>query len=51
MDGDESGAQGAEKLYRRLSDIAMVWRIDMIEGEDVNSIDRETFEKLNADRY
>ena len=51
MDGDESGARGSEKLYRRLSDIAMVWRIDMIEGEDVNSIDRETFEKLNADRY
>lgn len=51
MDGDEAGRRATAKLYRQLSDVAMVWRIDMLEGEDVNSIEEAQFRQLYAEKY
>lgn len=46
MDGDEAGRKATEKLKRQLSSIAIVWSINMIDGKDVNDLDKETFQEL-----
>lgn len=51
LDGDEAGERGTAKLYRQLSHISLVWRIDMIKGEDVNSISKDTFFQLYNNKY
>lgn len=50
MDGDEAGRRATAKLKRQLSKNALIWTINMIDGQDVNSITREEFEKLYAER-
>lgn len=51
MDGDDAGRKGTAKLYNMLSDVAIVWRIDMIEGQDVNSIEKSKFIELYNNKY
>lgn len=51
MDGDDAGARATAKLYKQLSDIAMIWKIDMIPGEDVNSIEEIQFRELYQNKY
>lgn len=51
MDGDEAGRKATNKLKNALKQVAIVSRIDMIEGKDVNDIDKETFDKLYEERY
>lgn len=46
MDGDEAGRKATEKLRRQLSSVAIVWSINMLDGKDVNDIDKETFQEL-----
>lgn len=49
-DGDEAGHRAAEKLKRRLSDVAMVWVMPMPEGKDANDCSKEEFDELYARR-
>lgn len=51
MDGDEAGKRATSKLYRQLSDVAIVWRIEMIQGEDLNSIEEAQFWQLYEEKY
>lgn len=43
LDNDEAGNRGAEKLKKALKNNAMVWKMTMPEGRDVNDVDYETF--------
>ena len=51
FDGDGAGKRATDKFYKALSKYAIVWRMNMIEGEDVNSIDRSQFEQIYKERY
>ena len=51
MDGDEAGSRATEKLKNQLKEVCIISRIKMLEGKDVNDIDKETFEKLYGERY
>lgn len=51
MDGDDAGRRATVKLYKQLSDIAIVWRINMTEGEDLNSIEEVQFRQLYEEKY
>lgn len=50
MDGDEAGRRASSKLRRSLKSVALIWTINMIEGKDVNDLEKEQFEKLYGDR-
>lgn len=50
LDGDDAGRKGSEKLRRNLQDVAIIWTMHVPEGEDVNSIDRSTFEKCYEEK-
>jgi len=50
MDGDEAGRKATEKLKRQLSSVAIVWSIQMLDGHDVNDIDKETFDRLYEEK-
>lgn len=50
MDGDEAGRRATNKLKRALSQNAIIWTINMIDGEDVNSISAEQFHQLYSER-
>jgi len=50
MDGDEAGRRATEKLRKQLSSVAIVWAIQMVDGHDVNDIDKETFDRLYEEK-
>lgn len=50
LDGDDAGRKGTAKLKRALSSIALIWVMHIPENEDVNSITRETFDKVYNER-
>lgn len=50
MDGDDAGKRATNKLKRALSKNAIIWTINMIDGEDVNSISAEQFHQLYSER-
>lgn len=50
MDGDDAGKRATAKLKRALKHVAIIWTIDMLDGKDVNDLDKETFEKLYSER-
>lgn len=50
MDGDDAGRRATNKLKRALSKNAIIWTINMIDGEDVNSITADQFHQLYAER-
>jgi len=50
MDGDEAGRRATEKLKKQLSSTAIVWCMHMLDGKDVNDIDKDMFDKLYAER-
>ncbi len=45
-DGDDAGRRAASKLKRNLSDIAIVWTINMPDGKDVNDCTYQEFVNL-----
>ena len=51
MDGDDAGRRATEKLRNQLRQVCLVTRVRMLDGKDVNDIDKETFEKLYKERY
>lgn len=51
FDGDDAGRRATLKFYRNMSDICIVWRINMIDGEDLNSIERSQFFEIYKNRY
>lgn len=51
MDGDAAGKRATKRLKRCLKSCAMIWVIDLPEGEDVNSVDRKVFEECYNNRY
>lgn len=51
MDGDDAGRHATDKLKNALRQIAIITRINMIDGKDVNDLDKETFDKLYKERY
>ena len=50
MDGDEAGRRATAKLKKSLSSCAIVWSMHMLDGKDVNDIDKDTFDKLYLER-
>lgn len=50
MDGDEAGRRATNKLKKSLKSNAIIWTMHMIDGKDVNDIDKETFNKLYNER-
>lgn len=46
MDGDDAGRKASMKLRNQLSSVAIVWTINMLEGKDVNDLDKSTFDEL-----
>lgn len=50
MDGDEAGERATNKLKRALNGVALIWVIHMIEGKDVNDLDKSQFEELYNNR-
>lgn len=50
MDGDDAGNQATEKLKKALRQVAIVWTINMLDGKDVNDLDKATFLSLYEDR-
>ena len=50
LDGDDAGKRGTNKLYQQLHQVALVWRMHMLDGEDVNSISKEQFLQLYEQR-
>lgn len=46
MDGDDAGKRATKRIKNHLSKNALIWTIHMIDGKDVNDIDKETFDKL-----
>lgn len=50
MDGDEAGRKATAKLKRNLSDVAVVWTVNMPDGKDVNDCSKEEFDALYEER-
>ena len=50
MDGDDAGNRATEKLKKALRQVAIVWTINMLDGKDVNDLDKATFLSLYEDR-
>lgn len=50
MDGDEAGERATKKLYYQLRKTAIVWRMHMPDGKDVNDLEQEEFLKLYNER-
>lgn len=46
MDNDPAGNRGAKKLKKSLVDIAVVWKMTMPEGKDVNDCSKAEFDEL-----
>lgn len=46
MDGDEAGRRASRKLKRNLSDVGLVWTINMPEGKDLNDCSKSEFDQL-----
>lgn len=49
-DGDDAGRRAAAKLYRNLKSVAIVWRVAMPDGKDINTVTKEEFDQLYAER-
>ena len=45
-DGDEAGRRAANKLKKALHNVALVWKIEMPEGKDLNDCDKSEFDNL-----
>ena len=50
MDGDEAGKRSTNKLKRGLKNVAIVWEIHMLDGKDVNDLEKDQFDKLYESR-
>lgn len=50
MDGDGAGRRASARLKKSLSDIAIVWIIDMPDGKDVNDCTKDEFDELYSQR-
>lgn len=50
MDGDEAGQRATEKLYKQLRSTAIIWRMHMPDGKDINDCEEQEFLDLYADR-
>lgn len=50
MDGDEAGQRAAEKLYYKLRRTAIVWRMHMPDGKDLNDLEEQEFHTVYAAR-
>lgn len=50
FDGDEAGRKAEERVRRALTGHAVLWTIHMPDGKDLNDCDKETFDKLYAER-
>lgn len=50
MDGDEAGKRATNKLKKALKSNAIIWTMHMIDGKDVNDIDKQTFDRLYEER-
>ena len=50
MDGDDAGKRATSKIKKALKSNAIIWTIHMIDGKDVNDIDKETFDRLYDER-
>lgn len=50
MDGDEAGRRATNKLKKSLKSNSIIWSMHMIDGKDVNDIDKETFDRLYNER-
>lgn len=50
MDGDDAGRRASRKLKRALSDVAIVWTINMPDGKDLNDCTKEEFDSLYMSR-
>lgn len=46
MDGDEAGRKATNRLYKALKSTAMIWRIHMPDGKDLNDCEESEFESL-----
>lgn len=50
MDGDDAGKRATRRLKTNLSKNAIIWTIHMLDGKDVNDIDKQTFDRLYQER-
>ena len=50
FDGDEAGRKATERLKNQLKSIAIVWSIKMLDGKDVNDLDKRTFDQLYSEK-
>lgn len=50
MDGDDAGKRATRRLKNNLSKNAIIWTIHMLDGKDVNDIDKDTFDQLYQER-
>ncbi len=50
MDGDDAGRRANSKLKKSLSDIGIIWTVNMPEGRDINDLSKEEFDQLYSMR-
>lgn len=50
MDGDVAGRRASARIKKNLSDVAMVWTIEMPDGKDLNDLSKEEFIQLYDSR-
>ena len=50
MDGDDAGKRATRRLKNNLNKNAIIWTIHMLDGKDVNDIDKQTFDRLYQER-
>lgn len=46
MDGDDAGKRATKKLQNALKTVAIVWKINMLPGKDVNDLSKDEFDQL-----
>ena len=46
MDGDDAGKRANSKLKKNLSDVAIVWTVNIPDGKDLNDLSKEEFDEL-----
>lgn len=50
MDGDDAGRRATEKLRNNLKSVAIVWAIKMLDGKDVNDLEKSEFDRLYEEK-
>lgn len=46
LDGDDAGHRASVKLKKQLSDVAIIWVVNVPEGKDVNDLTKDEFDDL-----